>query len=322
MAERQASVYVVAGAVGPARIGVAVDPRKRLRELQVGSPVRLELALAWPCANRLDAEAVVEELYRRFAARRAHGRWYRLSAADVRSALANPATLAAPATAAAAARAARLARRRGRRSRARTEKELAYQLGRRRERVAKRRRAARLIGRGMTQTEAAGAVGVTARTLRNWKAAPGFRRELERQRERAARQRAPAADSNVEAPARQDAKQQRRDRARRPGPPAQPERDPSPAPPGQQETIAAAGERPRGGLRHVAGVPLWGDADGWPRTPHEHAERDAYYTARRDRSQADRIDYNTVVRFGGQTPAEKRAVRHERMRSRDPTRSA
>jgi hypothetical protein len=53
-------------------------------------------------------------------------------------------------------------------------------------------------------------------------------------------------------------------------------------------------------------VPLWGDSDGWPRTAEEHADRDAYYTARRDRSQADRYDYNTVVRFGGQTAAEKR----------------
>ncbi|MDP9262245.1 MAG: hypothetical protein M3O89_09755, partial [Actinomycetota bacterium] len=88
------------------------------------------------------------------------------------------------------------------------------------------------------------------------------------------------------------------------------------------ETLAEAGERQVSGPRYVDGVPLWGDGDGWPRTAQEHAERDAYYTARRDRSQADRIDYNTVVRFGGQTPAEKRAVRREQMRSRDGTRQA
>ena len=191
--ETRAYLYVVGGAFGPVRIGVAIDPRKRRRELQVGSPLKLELALAWPCANRLDADAVVEELYRRFAARRAHGRWYRVSAVDVRSALANPATLAAPAKAAAARTAAaeaaageaRVARRGGRRSRARTEKELAYQRRRRRERAAKQRRAARLIGRGMTQTDAAAQVGVSARTLRNWSDTPGFRRELARQRARA-----------------------------------------------------------------------------------------------------------------------------------------
>jgi hypothetical protein len=68
-------------------------------------------------------------------------------------------------------------------------------------------------------------------------------------------------------------------------------------------------------------VPLWGDSDGWPRTGQEHAERDAYYTAHRDRSELDRYDYNTVVRFGGQTPAEKRAVRQEQTRSREIARA-
>ena len=68
-------------------------------------------------------------------------------------------------------------------------------------------------------------------------------------------------------------------------------------------------------------MPLWGDSDGWPRTAQEHAERDAYYTAHRDRSEADRIDYNTVVRFGGQPPLEKDAVRLEQMQNRDGTRS-
>ena len=69
-------------------------------------------------------------------------------------------------------------------------------------------------------------------------------------------------------------------------------------------------------------MPLWGDADGWPRTPQEHAERDAYYTARRDLSKDDRIDYNTVVRFGGQPPPEKHATRREQTRNRDGTRNA
>jgi DNA-binding XRE family transcriptional regulator len=172
------------------RLGVAGDPRKRLRELQVGSPVKLELALAHPSPSRLDAEAVVAALERQFADRRAQGSWYRISAADVRSALQNPATVAAPATAAAAGAAAaadqaRFVRRRGRSSRARTEKELAYQRRRRRERQAKQKRAARLIGRGRTQTDAAAAVGVSPRTLNNWEKTPNFRRELERKRERA-----------------------------------------------------------------------------------------------------------------------------------------
>lgn len=173
-----------------------------MRELQVGSPLKLELALAWPCPDRLAAEAVVAELERRFGGRRAHGRWYRLGVVDVRSALAHPATLAAPATAAAARAgaaaeaAAREAafqrRRRGRSSRARTEKERDYQLRRRRKRARKQRRAARLSARGSTQTAAAAAIGVTPRTLRNWTKTALFQRALARERERLARSAEPA----------------------------------------------------------------------------------------------------------------------------------
>jgi hypothetical protein len=181
-AERAASVYLVAArGSGLIRIGVASDPSQRLRELQVGSPLKLELAHIHACADRLAAEAILEELERRFASRRAHGHGFRLDAVDVRSALANPATLGAPEAAAAARalaaaesarREAAFRRRRGRGSRARTEKELAYQRRRQRERAAKQRQAARLLARGWTQDEAAAAVAVTPRTLRNWKQAP------------------------------------------------------------------------------------------------------------------------------------------------------
>jgi hypothetical protein len=190
---KQAFVYLVA-ARGSAlvRIGVAHDPGQRLRELQVGSPLQLELAHTHPCADRLAAEAIVAELERRFAGRRERGHWYRLGVVDLRSALAHPATLAAPEAAARALAAAEQARveaafkRRRRGSRARTEKELAYQRRRQRERARKQRQAARLIARGWTQAEAADAVAVTERTLRNWKRAPAFERALARERERLA----------------------------------------------------------------------------------------------------------------------------------------
>jgi hypothetical protein len=68
-------VYLVSSGLGLAKIGVAPEPRQRLRELQVGSPVRLELALAEPYATREEARAVAEELGRRFADRRALGHW-------------------------------------------------------------------------------------------------------------------------------------------------------------------------------------------------------------------------------------------------------
>jgi hypothetical protein len=202
-AETQACVYLVAArGSGLIRIGVASDPGQRLRELQVGSPLKLELAHVHPCPDRPAAEAIVAELERRFAGRHEHGHWYRLEVGTVRSALANPATLAAPEAAAAARalaaaesarREAAFKRRRGRGSRARTEKELAYQRRRQRERVATQKRAARLLARGLTQAEAAAALAVTPRTLRNWRQAPAFERALARERERLAARTASAA---------------------------------------------------------------------------------------------------------------------------------
>jgi transposase len=68
--------------------------------------------------------------------------------------------------------------------RARTEKQLAYERRRRQERTRKQKRAAKLLGQGMTQQAVAAELGVTTRTLRNWKAAPVFQRERERHRRR------------------------------------------------------------------------------------------------------------------------------------------
>ena len=82
-------------------------------------------------------------------------------------------------------------RRAARRPRARTEKQLAYERRRRQERTRKQRQAAKLLAQGMTQQAVAAELGVTTRTLRNWKSAPAFRRERERQHKRAARR--PAA---------------------------------------------------------------------------------------------------------------------------------
>jgi len=187
----EACVYVISCRLERVKIGVAADARKRLRELQVGSPLELKLALTRPYAERRDADAVAEELSRCFAGRRLRGSWYRLTVAEVREALSRRATLEAPARArAAAAAAARdrpVAPRRDERPRARTEKQRAYERRRRQERTRKQKRAAKLLGQGMTQQQTARAVGVSTRTLRNWKAVLAFRRELERQRDQATR---------------------------------------------------------------------------------------------------------------------------------------
>jgi hypothetical protein len=90
----------------------------------------------------------------------------------------------------------------------------------------------------MTQEQTAREVGVTTRTLRNWKAAPAFRRELERQHKRPVHRPTSAHSSNDKAPARRNTEHTRHDRAERAGPAAQPEPDRPATPPSQQQTIA------------------------------------------------------------------------------------
>ena len=74
----------------------------------------------------------------------------------------------------------------------------------------KQKRAAKLLGQGMTQEQAALELAVTSLTLRNWQTAPAFRRELERQHKHAARQPTPAPSRSAKAPARRDAADSRR----------------------------------------------------------------------------------------------------------------
>jgi DNA-binding transcriptional regulator YiaG len=182
----EAYIYVISCRLELVKIGVAGDARKRLRELQVGSPVELKLTLTRPYPDRRDADAVAAELHRYFASRRDRGSWYRLTVAEVRERLGRRGTLEAPARARAAAteaaaRERRVAPRRGEQARARTQKQLAYERRRRQERTRKQKRAAKLLAQGMTQQAVAAELGVTTRTLRNWKAAPAFQRERERQ---------------------------------------------------------------------------------------------------------------------------------------------
>src|SRR6266508_4495274 len=102
------------GATSSADCSTNTKPRREdrvcaphgLRELQVGSPVELKLALTRAYPDRRDAQAVAEELDRCFAGRRLRGSWYRLTLAEVREALGKRATVEAPARARAAAEAA------------------------------------------------------------------------------------------------------------------------------------------------------------------------------------------------------------------------
>jgi len=302
------SVYLIASRLGLARIGVAQEPRQRLRELQVGSPVRLELALAEAYPTREQARAVAEELGRRFAARRAHGRWYRVTSAEVRRALASRELRRAPTRAAraraAAAGEARAARGPGRGGRAPTERQRAYQRRRRRARAAKQTRAARLLAQGLKRLEVAAALGVSDRTLRNWSKTPAFQRALARERARAERARTPAAPTR---PGRVERQKPGRQTGRKASPTAAARTTAA----GEQAAGAAETETLReSGLRRDRGrqippLELEPFSDEWL----------AWYAVRRLGSQIDLLNDNDARR-GIVPPLERRA--RERARPSAP----
>jgi len=300
------SVYLIASRLGLAKIGVAPEPRQRLRELQVGSPVRLELALAKPYPTRQQARAVAEELARRFAARRAHGHWYRLTTAEVRRALASPELRRAPARAARARAAAAAgeahARGPGRGGRARTEKQRAYQRRRLRARAAKQRRAAKLLARGQKQLEVAAALEVSARTLRNWSKTPGFQRALARELARAERARTPAAPTQ---PGRAERQKSGRQAGRKASQAAE-----ARTAGGHEPAASVAAET--GNLRE-SGLRAEGSAgDRGRQTPPLELEPFsdewlAWYAERRLRSEFDLLNHNDALR--GLVPRPERRAR-------------
>jgi hypothetical protein len=158
-------------------------------------------------------------------------------------------------------------------SRARTEKELAYQRRRRRERAAKQKRAAKLLARGMKQLEAAAAVAVSARTLRNWKQAPVFERALAHEHARL------VGRAGSAAPARRPARRRQPEPEQRDQPQPQPEAD--------------------------------ADDPREPEQPDPAAASLAQIEARRLDSYANLLDSNEARR-GKLTPAEIRARERER----------
>lgn len=70
---RRDVVYFVRAATGHIKIGRSADPELRLRDLQLGSPVRLVL-VGTIATSPEDTEA---RLHHRFSAAREHGEWFR-----------------------------------------------------------------------------------------------------------------------------------------------------------------------------------------------------------------------------------------------------
>lgn len=65
-------VYFIQAGEGPVKIGWALDPKKRLAELQTGCPSELRLIGTWPGDRELEKSA-----HQHFAEHRLRGEWFR-----------------------------------------------------------------------------------------------------------------------------------------------------------------------------------------------------------------------------------------------------
>ena len=78
-------VYIIRaiGTATPIKIGVAASPNKRLRQLQTGSAVRLEVVQTFCAKNRHEAAAWEAAAHAMFADSRATGEWFDVTAEEV-----------------------------------------------------------------------------------------------------------------------------------------------------------------------------------------------------------------------------------------------
>ncbi|MCJ2080159.1 GIY-YIG nuclease family protein [Methylobacterium sp. J-090] len=81
------SVYVIQAEGGPVKIGVAVDPAKRLRVLRTGTPFPLRLAHVEMIDASIHAIAVERAAHTLLAAAHAHGEWFHVSVEDALTAV-------------------------------------------------------------------------------------------------------------------------------------------------------------------------------------------------------------------------------------------
>jgi len=68
---RQRHIYFIGGEDGPIKIGIAVNPSARLKELQTGHPARLSVL-----ATVLGPDSLEGDYHVRFAEHRLEGEWF------------------------------------------------------------------------------------------------------------------------------------------------------------------------------------------------------------------------------------------------------
>jgi hypothetical protein len=208
----KAYLYVISTPLGLVKVGAAANPKQRVQNLQIGSPVPLTLAGEHEICDRPSAEAVAAALQERFRSRRERGHWFRATPLEVRKAIGDREIVDLY-------RSSEAKRRQADRLAAETAKAEAAQAlasasakERRRLRQQRRRAAAGMLAAGLTQVEAPEALGVTDRTIRNWTKDKAFQRALARAQARAERQ-----EANAERrAARRRAAREQQNAARRP----------------------------------------------------------------------------------------------------------
>lgn len=73
-------VYFIQKGYGSFKIGVSVDPEKRLSALQTANHAELFLIAKFPFSSRSEAMQVEKSLHRKFARFRLEGEWFRRGA--------------------------------------------------------------------------------------------------------------------------------------------------------------------------------------------------------------------------------------------------
>lgn len=66
----------------PLKIGFAAAPQKRLAELQVGCPFKLEVIRTWRFPGAVFANGAEQRFHERNAAARVHGEWFEIDERD------------------------------------------------------------------------------------------------------------------------------------------------------------------------------------------------------------------------------------------------
>lgn len=83
--EMTCHVYIIGGEsdASPWKIGLASNPHKRLRDLQVGSPKKLAIKAAFSLAGNAEAKIVERTAHLKLAHARSHGEWFIASLEEV-----------------------------------------------------------------------------------------------------------------------------------------------------------------------------------------------------------------------------------------------